>query len=147
MIWSKINIGVILFWILSRNTPVFLKTMCIIMLYKRYIVGVAHNHVKLKSKRPGHRANRFIGFWLNIRFLVASIVSYVSMCDHMCGHNNLYRIYFSCYLTYNFWWRHNGVITKIRNFSYGPVHVQTNKVSYVWSQSHVSYMVLSLFDL
>ncbi len=61
------------------------------------------------------------------------------MCGHVwpntySGHNNLYLIWFSRYLTFKFWWRHSDVITKIWNFSYGPIHAQTNKVSYVWSQ-------------
>ena len=35
---------------------------------------------------------------------------------HMCGHNNLYLIRFSRYLTFKFWWRHNDVIKIIWNF-------------------------------
>ena len=65
---------------------------------------------------------------------------------YMCVHNNLYRIWCSSYLTYKFWWRHNDVITEVWNFSYyGPIHAQTNTVSYVWPQSSISCMVLSLF--
>ena len=39
----------------------------------------------------------------------------------MCSRNNLYHIWFPCYLTYKFWWRNNNdVITRVWNFLIWP---------------------------